>query len=159
MVDFGMINARRVRPFTRHVMLDRATVRVVPPATARGAGASPPKALPRVPSYGGALHQLIMMRTSTGRELRMDFTGPQYGVDDCLAGTATPCWRCAVGCEAAHGYELVGGVAPFSTAQLHPGVMDTNSGVHAIIANWARDSALGVLAHRRAHGLPLVAPR
>ena len=170
-VDFGMINAKRVRPFTRHVMVERASVRVrpAPPATTTGprdGGSTPPKpqlqldeaALPRLPSYGGALHQLILMRTAAGRELLMDFTGAQYGVDDRLAATDTPCWRCAVGGEAARGYELIGSVAPFSSAQLDPSILDTNGGVHAIIANWVRDSALGVLAHRRAHALPLVAP-
>ena len=179
---FGMINAKRIAPFDRSVMVEVEGVRVVPPPTppegARGSGGGgsggggsggggsggrgsgkarlvfrSEEAMPRRPSQGGALHQLIYIQTTRGRELLMDFTGPQYGVEDCLAATGTPCWRCEVGQEAKAGYELSGGVAPFSEPQIHPGVLDNQ--MHSLIGNWVRDSALGVLAHRDAAGLPL----
>ena len=153
--DFGMLNALRVRPFVRHVMVDRSAVRVVGTSSSgKPRIAFDEQHMPRVPSQGGAMHQLICLRTATGREILMDFTGPQYGVDERLPLTNSPCWRCDVGGEVARGFELTGGVASFSDPRgVHEGVL--NNQMHAYIANWVKDSALGVLAHRSAKGLPL----
>lgn len=158
-VNFGMINARRIAPFTRHIMVERNGFRVLPGLGRSGKPrvAFDEAAMPRPPSQGGALHQLVYMSTTGGRELLLDFTGPQYGVDDALEATGTPCWRCEVGEEGRAGYELQGSVAPFSEPQIHPGILDNQ--MHAMIAGWVRDSALGVLAHRHATGSPLVAAR
>jgi hypothetical protein len=154
---FGMINAKRIASFDRSVMVEKDGVAVVPPPAGSAGRARlvfrSEEAMPRRPSQGGALHQLIYMQTTSGRELLMDFTGPQYGVTDALEATGTPCWRCEIGGEGRAGYELSGGVAPFSEAHIHPGVLDNQ--MHALIGNWVRDSALGVLAHRDAAGWPL----
>ena len=154
-VDFGMVNARRNQPFTRHIMVSREGVHVSqsgrsgkPVLTFHGDG------MPRPPAHGGAMHQLVCMRTSAGRELLMDFTGPQYGLEERLPATGTPCWRCAAGGEESRGFELIGRVAPFSDRRgLPAGVLDNQ--MHSYIANWVKDSALGVLDHRRANRLPV----
>ena len=163
-VHFGMINARRIAPFERAVLVYRDGVRVQEEARGGLPGTStrkPPRltfdaeSLPRRPTQGGALHQLIYMQTASGRELLMDFTGPQYGVEPTLPATGTPCWRCVLGSEASWGYQACGGVAAFSEpAQVHPAILKNQ--MHALVASWVRDSALGVLDHRDANGLPLV---
>ena len=60
-------------------------------------------------------------------------------------GTAT--------CSQLRGFEITGGLAIFSGARLVDGILDNRT--HAAVAYAMRDSALGVLEHRRAAGLPL----
>ena len=91
-------------------------------------------------------------------KLVMDFTGPQYGVDEFLPATGTPFWQARVPsglapdepCRVAHGFELVGGVALFSGERVHE-VALANS-MHTHIGTLIATSALGVLDHRRRLG-------
>lgn len=151
-VQFGMVNARRVEPFTRHIMVPRSGCTV--DATS-GRGGRPRVRLDaplREVANGGALHQLVWMCTASGRQIVMDFTGPQYGIEDRLATTGTPCWHSEVtdlfgGASPVRvrGFDVLEGLALFSDPTLPEGFNQINS----YIGSWIRDSALGVLNHRR----------
>ncbi len=166
-VAFGMVNAVRLAPFVRHVMVPRHGCTVDGAATARGSAApAPPQTAPRrrprvrfaeaprEAAHGGAMHQLVWCRTAAGRELVLDFTGPQYGEDDRLAATGTPFWSARLPERRAdehtpvrvRGFEVTGQVALFSAPQLPEGVLENQ--MHAYIGSWIRDSALAVLDHR-----------
>ena len=156
-VAFGMVNARRVDPFTRHIMVPRAGCKVDPPArTADDVKATTSRSCPRVrfaeapreAAHGGAMHQLVWCCTATGREYVMDFTGPQYGIDDRLPTTGTPFWIEELPKHTGHsvhvrGFEITGGIAPFSEPQLPADVLHNQ--MHSYIGSWIRDSALAVL--------------
>jgi len=176
-VEFGMVNALRVSAFTRHVLVPIAGC-TVQDHIASSSGHS--KAgeqhgvqrhyarrterlrvrfaqAPRVANHGGVLHQLIWVRTASNREIVLDFTGPQFGIDDRLASTGTPFWREELppwherdpswnGATQLRGFEVMSQVASFSSPQLPEGLLD--DGMHAYVGDWIRDSALGVLDHR-----------
>ena len=87
-VFYGMLNAERTAPFVRHVMTPRAGCHV---DAARGTRPRVRLAEPARPAaYGGCMHQLVYLRTLSGAEYVLDFTGPQYGIDDRLPSTRTP---------------------------------------------------------------------
>ena len=98
-------------------------------------------------------------RTAAGRELVLDFTGPQYGEDDRLEATGTPFWSARLPERRAapnvpvrvRGFDISEQVALFSEPQLPEALLAEQ--MHAHMGAWIRDSALAVLDHRNlAHG-------
>lgn len=185
-VAFGMVNALRIAPFVRHVMVPRAgcTVETAVADDNDGEDAhaadsnpgvvappSPAQPLrlrqrvrfaegPREAAHGGALHQLVWCRTAAGRELVLDFTGPQYGEDDRLEATGTPFWSARLPERRAaphvpvrvRGFDISEQVALFSEPQLPEALFAEQ--MHAHMGAWIRDSALAVLDHRKSESQP-----
>lgn len=162
-VAFGMQNALRVAPFARHVMTPRDGCQVITPLSGCGVDATPTQAklevilgeTPARVAHGGALHQLVWMRSDLGAEFVMDFTGAQYGVDEVLASTRTPFWLARIPegraagepCRVAHDFELRGTACLYSDAQLDPAVLENK--IHAHVGLKIRDGVIGVLQHRQ----------
>ena len=85
----------RTQPFTRHVMTPIKGCTVEPPTPAHPKPTVHLASPVRPASHGGCVHQLVWLCTEDGNEFVMDFTGPQYGVDDELQATGTPFWCAA----------------------------------------------------------------
>ena len=110
---------------------------------------------------GGGIHYAPPLPPAHSAPIRLvprtqiDFTGPQYGIDDTLPSTGTPFWRsCVPRGRAAdapcalpgRGFELVGTPQAFSEPRLPQSALDNQ--MHAHIGLLIRDAALGVLEHR-----------
>jgi hypothetical protein len=154
-VEFGMQNALRHHPFTRHLMLPRAGCTIE--RRARGLPVVRVSEPPREAAHGAVMHQVVWARTRSGRELVMDFTGAQYGVEDRHPVTGTPFWHADVASADSdglvRGFELTGQTALFSGHGALREMVESGplaNPMHAHIGTWIRDSALSVLEHRRA---------
>ena len=174
LVEFGMVNALRVDPFVRHIMVPVEGCRVDEGGGGGGGGGTCDgggggggsggtararvlfSEAPREGAHGGAMHQLVWARAADGRQIVFDFTGAQYGVDERLPSTGSPFWQAEVegGADGgggpavrSRGFELTGQILKFSEATLPTEALGNE--MHAYIGSWIRDSALGVLDHRR----------